>query len=305
MIQLTKSELITLKHLYDGEQKKDKPEGISDAQFCTALDSLKIKGMVKAIFGSGHEVVACQIEKSGIAVIDDLKDEEKRILRAVLKEHELTLDQYTLLVNTKQGGKVIPLPNYTSDLFRKLVFNPLYGKMLLMRDPNDQYKTTVIISKNGEQLIEEIEDEVYTRISMNNSKVSDLEYSNLKNQISSLESQLENSGERIQELEQNEKNGRTYHYEKSRGCYDKLKLSLRERIVIELAFYRKMVGNKDADMSLGRKSLIGNKETVTSYLNEMKNTNKKPLSVEEIKHIRFVLSIENIDTSYVLDYLSH
>lgn len=73
-MNLTKNEIIALRHLSDEMQHDDYPEGISKAQYTVAIQSLKEKGLVYAAFIEGGELYAAQITIQGIAELDNLND---------------------------------------------------------------------------------------------------------------------------------------------------------------------------------------------------------------------------------------
>lgn len=60
-----------LKHLADGEQHKEAPAGLSDAQFSVALSELKACDMVKVNVDEAGEVVSSQIKTKGRAALDE------------------------------------------------------------------------------------------------------------------------------------------------------------------------------------------------------------------------------------------
>ena len=76
MSNLTRNEILVLKHLADGEQHDEAPEDLSDAQFYVALKSLKEKNMVYAAFQTGGEVCSSQIKIEGRAALDDFMQTE-------------------------------------------------------------------------------------------------------------------------------------------------------------------------------------------------------------------------------------
>lgn len=71
---LTKNEIITLKHLADGDQHNDTPLSLTTPQFISALESLKAKDMVRACINYG-KVLSSEIDTLGIAALDDLAEE--------------------------------------------------------------------------------------------------------------------------------------------------------------------------------------------------------------------------------------
>ena len=73
------NEFRVLRTLSDGEQHDKAPKGLTEAQFCVAVKSLKMKNLVYAAFEEGGKVVSSQIKMEGRAVLDDLKGQEKKI----------------------------------------------------------------------------------------------------------------------------------------------------------------------------------------------------------------------------------
>lgn len=73
MEALSQNEIITLRHLSDGNNAEETPKGLTDAQYYTALVCLKGKGMVRAAFCEGESVYAAEILKLGQAMLDDIE----------------------------------------------------------------------------------------------------------------------------------------------------------------------------------------------------------------------------------------
>ena len=71
------NEFRVLRTLSDGEQHDKAPKGLTDAQFCIAVQLLKRKDLVYATFEEGGKVVSSQINMAGRAVLADLKELEK------------------------------------------------------------------------------------------------------------------------------------------------------------------------------------------------------------------------------------
>ena len=74
------NEFRVLRTLSDGEQHAKAPKGLTDAQFCIAVQLLKQKKLIHADFEEGGKVVSSQIDMAGRAVLADLKELEKKIL---------------------------------------------------------------------------------------------------------------------------------------------------------------------------------------------------------------------------------
>ena len=60
--QLTPKEYLTLQHLANGKDQGKSPDSLTDAQYYSALKSLKDKDMVYAAFVEGGKVYAAQIK---------------------------------------------------------------------------------------------------------------------------------------------------------------------------------------------------------------------------------------------------
>ena len=86
--QLTPKEYLTLQHLADGKDHGKSPDSLTDAQYYSALKSLKDKDMVYAAFVEGGEVYAAQIKTNGKAILDDLSDEANYIIRKLIKKEK-------------------------------------------------------------------------------------------------------------------------------------------------------------------------------------------------------------------------
>lgn len=95
--QLTPKEYLTLQHLADGKDHGKSPDSLTDAQYYSALKSLKNKDMVYAAFVEGGEVYAAQIKTNGKAILDDLSDEANYIIRKLIKKENITDAQFLLL----------------------------------------------------------------------------------------------------------------------------------------------------------------------------------------------------------------
>lgn len=165
MSSLTKNEIITLNHLADDEQHDDTPSGLSEAQFIVALKSLQARGMVFASFSSGGDVYACQIDIAGQAALDDLESAKKRILRKLLSDRNLTIDQYTLIKYTQEHGISSSSEMFAQEHFgvdcdyhKKNIWGPLTREDYL--EVKEDH-SGMIITRKGKQLLEEVEDELY------------------------------------------------------------------------------------------------------------------------------------------------
>ena len=98
------NEFRVLRTLSDGEQHDKAPKGLTDAQFCIAVQLLKQKNLIYAAFKEGGKVVSSQIKMAGSAVLDDLKEQEKVILNHVLCEKNIRGCDYKILLDLKNNG---------------------------------------------------------------------------------------------------------------------------------------------------------------------------------------------------------
>lgn len=98
------NEFRVLRTLSDGEQHDKAPKGLTDAQFCIAVQLLKQKKLIYAAFEEGGKIVSSQIKMAGRAVLDDLKDLEKSILNHVLCARNIRECDYKILLDLKNNG---------------------------------------------------------------------------------------------------------------------------------------------------------------------------------------------------------
>lgn len=161
MNTLTKNEIITLKHLADGQQHNDAPSTLSEAQFYVALKSLQTKGLVLAAFCEGEEVEASQIKKSGQAVLDDMKSVERRILRHLVTAEGLTQDQFDLLQYMKKTGEFENIFDISWYNFKNQVWAELCANKLLQSGDGN----FLVLTRLGVQTVERIEEELYSLLS--------------------------------------------------------------------------------------------------------------------------------------------
>lgn len=99
----TNLQVVVLKHLADGEQHKEVPAGLTDAQFRVALSELKACDMVKVNVDEVGEVISSQIKTKGRAALDNWKSLEKAMLNHILEEKKLTKYSYEILVYYKKN----------------------------------------------------------------------------------------------------------------------------------------------------------------------------------------------------------
>ena len=103
-MSITINEFRVLRTLADGEQHDKAPKGLTDAQFCIAVQLLKQKNLIYAAFEEGGKVVSSQIKMAGSAVLDDLKEQEKVILNHVLCARNIRGCDYKILLDLKNNG---------------------------------------------------------------------------------------------------------------------------------------------------------------------------------------------------------
>lgn len=165
-MKLSKNEIILLMHLADGMQHNDAPKELTPEQFYVAAKSLKEKGMILASILSGEEVYAVQLKQAGQAVLADLKQESKSLLRKILREYDLTQNQYKLLLHTREVGYAENIFGIAWNDYKNEICNKLYGdKYLKSNDNDDNGLQQLVLTQLGEQRIEDIEDELNTLLS--------------------------------------------------------------------------------------------------------------------------------------------
>lgn len=98
------NEFRVLRTLSDGEQHDKAPKGLTDAQFCIAVQLLKQKKLIYAAFEEGGKVVSSQIKMAGRAVLDNLKELEKKILNHALYARNIRECDYKILLDLKNNG---------------------------------------------------------------------------------------------------------------------------------------------------------------------------------------------------------
>lgn len=93
----SKLKVRVLEHLADGEQHKEAPAGLTDAQVRVALSELKACDMVKINVDEVGEVVSSQITKNGSAALEIFRRKEKNIIRKALQEFNLNHEELRVL----------------------------------------------------------------------------------------------------------------------------------------------------------------------------------------------------------------
>lgn len=167
-MNLSLNEFRVLRTLSDGKQHDKAPKGLTDAQFCIAVQLLKQKDLVYAAFEEGGKVVSSKINMAGCAVLDDLKNLEKSILNHVLCARNIRGCDYNILLDLKNNG---------SNAFSKEIKDDssFYKRLsLLCREKmvTCSYNYYNLLDK-GYELIEAIEYEVNEALSKKNIQVPD------------------------------------------------------------------------------------------------------------------------------------
>ena len=103
-MSITINEFRVLRTLADGEQHDKAPKGLTDAQFCIAVQMLEQKKLIYAAFEEGGKVISSKINMAGCAVLDDLKELEKVILNHALYARNIRKCDYEILLDLKNNG---------------------------------------------------------------------------------------------------------------------------------------------------------------------------------------------------------
>ena len=159
-MSITINEFRVLRTLADGEQHDKAPKGLTDAQFCIAVQLLKRKDLVYATFEEGGKVVSSQINMAGRAVLDDLKKLEKKILNHALYPRNIRECDYKILLDLKNNGSNAFSKEIKDDssFFKRI--------SLLRRDKMVTYSYDYYsLSDKGFELLEAIEYEVNEALS--------------------------------------------------------------------------------------------------------------------------------------------
>lgn len=152
----SKLKVRVLEHLADGEQHKEAPAGLTDAQYSVALSELKACDMVKVNVDEVGEVISSQIKTKGRAALDNWKSLEIAMLNHILEEKKLTKYSYEILVYYKKNTeklKNIFEGEKTNREILAIAKSLLKLKLLVCeRDTPDLYTTD-----EGLQLLDDIE----------------------------------------------------------------------------------------------------------------------------------------------------
>lgn len=136
----SKLKVRVLEHLADGEQHKEAPAGLTDAQYSVALSELKACDMVKVNVDEVGEVISSQIKTKGRSALDNWKSLEKAMFNHILEEKELTKYSYEILVYFKKNtGKLKNIfeGEKTNHEFVEIVKSLLKSKLLDYRRSGD------------------------------------------------------------------------------------------------------------------------------------------------------------------------
>ena len=149
----SKLKVRVLEHLADGEQHKEAPAGLTDAQYSVALSELKACDMVKVNVDEVGEVISSQITKNGSAALEIFRRKEKKIIRNALKEFDLNHEQLRLLNNARTESLDETFNNHTQISFlhkKGYLKQVLYGC-------NRHW----VITEEGKDVLDEIDERLY------------------------------------------------------------------------------------------------------------------------------------------------
>ena len=159
-------EFRVLRTLSDGEQHDKAPKGLTDAQFCIAVQLLKQKNLIYAAFEEGGKVISSKINMPGCAVLDALTELEKAILNHALYARNIRKCDYEILLDLKNNGSNAFSKEIKDDssFFKRI--------SLLRRDKMVTYSYDYYsLADKGYELIKAIEYEVNEALSKKNIQV--------------------------------------------------------------------------------------------------------------------------------------
>lgn len=159
-------EFRVLRTLSDGEQHDKAPKGLTDAQFCIAVQLLKQKNLIYAAFEEGGKVISSKINMPGCAVLDALTELEKAILNHALYARNIRKCDYEILLDLKNNGSNVFSKEIKDDssFFKRI--------SLLRRDKMVTYSYDYYsLADKGYELIKAIEYEVNEALSKKNIQV--------------------------------------------------------------------------------------------------------------------------------------
>ena len=160
-------EFRVLRTLSDGEQHDKAPKGLTDAQFCIAVQLLKQKNLIYAAFEEGGKVISSKINMAGCAVLDALTELEKAILNHALYARNIRKCDYEILLDLKNNGSNAFSKEIKDDssFFKRI--------SLLRRDKMVTYSYDYYsLADKGYELIKAIEYEVNEALSKKNIQVT-------------------------------------------------------------------------------------------------------------------------------------
>lgn len=159
-------EFRVLRTLSDGEQHDKAPKGLTDAQFCIAVQLLKQKNLIYAAFEEGGKVISSKINMAGCAILDALTELEKAILNHALYARNIRKCDYEILLDLKNNGSNAFSKEIKDDssFFKRI--------SLLRRDKMVTYSYDYYsLADKGYELIKAIEYEVNEALSKKNIQV--------------------------------------------------------------------------------------------------------------------------------------
>ena len=157
------NEFRVLRTLSDGEQHDKAPKGLTDAQFCIAVQLLKQKNLIYAAFKEGGKVISSKINMAGCAVLDALTELEKAILNHALYARNIRKCDYEILLDLKNNGSNTFSKEIKDDssFFKRI--------SLLRRDKMVTYSYDYYsLADKGYELVKAIEYEVNEALSKKN-----------------------------------------------------------------------------------------------------------------------------------------
>lgn len=161
--QLSIKEFKTLASLTNSNNPTKAPKGLTEAQYYSALKSLKVKDMIMADFEEGGGIVDAKIKMEGQAALDDYLHIEKLCLRQVLRSKNLSLDQYELMIYARKNNVCKNIFGIDDYHYKSNIEKPLFDKHLITSSiwRNDH---SLSLSEKGEKLLMEIDDLVEKEI---------------------------------------------------------------------------------------------------------------------------------------------
>ena len=165
--QLTTKEYLALQYLANGKDHDKTPDSLTDAQYYSALMSLKDKDMVCAAFVEGGEVYAAQIKTKGQAILDDLADEANYIIRGLIKKENLTDEQFILLKVARDNNGAKNIFGVSNDVYKKQIWAPLIERGYLKLD---RTINSIVITPLGNRFLTQIDKDLAYEITAQDKK---------------------------------------------------------------------------------------------------------------------------------------